>query len=129
MFLPRALSTLTDAQNAVERLSDVFEAETMEARSTVDLSLPVAIRVQDATFRWVTAGGPGEEASPPVSSKQEKTKGKVAQPKRSLDTLVPPFVIEHLTLLVPRGRLVGIVGPVGSGKSSMLQGVSRGPLT
>ncbi|WWC59914.1 uncharacterized protein I303_102476 [Kwoniella dejecticola CBS 10117] len=63
MFLPRALSSLTDAQNAVERLTE-------------------------------TESAVGET-----------------------------FTIKNLNLSIPRGTIVGIVGSVGSGKSSLLQGL------
>ncbi|KAK0545187.1 hypothetical protein OC846_005775 [Tilletia horrida] len=33
-----------------------------------------------------------------------------------------PFKLSHLNLTIPRGKLIGIVGPVGCGKSSLLQG-------
>ena len=89
MFLPRALSTLTDAQNALDRLTDVFEAETMEVQNNVKPDLDVALRVKNATFRWADA----------------------------------TFSM-NLSMDIPRGQLTAIVGPVGSGKSSLLQGVS-----
>lgn len=34
-----------------------------------------------------------------------------------------PFVLQDISLEVPRGSLVAIVGPVASGKSSLLQGI------
>jgi ATP-binding cassette subfamily C (CFTR/MRP) protein 1 len=58
----------------------------------------------------------GEKAS--VASEEER------KSRSSEDTLVGPFTISNLSISIPRGRLVGIVGPVGSGKSSLLQGVS-----
>jgi ABC-type bacteriocin/lantibiotic exporter with double-glycine peptidase domain len=90
MFFPRALSSLTDAQNAIERLTEVFEAETMASAHTIDPQLDAAVKVS-AKFNWGL----------------EKT----------------GFGLE-LDLVVPKGQIVGIVGPVGSGKSSLLQGVS-----
>lgn len=119
MFLPRALSTLSDAQTAIERLQEVrepdvlclrqvFEAETNEHVTPIDASLDVAIRVENATFQWASTG-----------ESDEKLDAKISQ-----ETLVEPFALENLTIDIPRGRLVAIVGPVGSGKSSLLQGVS-----
>jgi ABC-type multidrug transport system fused ATPase/permease subunit len=35
----------------------------------------------------------------------------------------PPFALHDITLSIPRGTLVAIVGRVGSGKSSLLQGL------
>jgi len=47
-----ALSSIADAANATNRLYAVFEAELLERTHTVDLSLGVAIEVEDASFIW-----------------------------------------------------------------------------
>ena len=120
MFLPRALSTLTDAQNAVERLQDVFEAETMKATTIIEPDLDVAVRVKNATFTWASATPP-EDSLPTDMRKVDEKRAEVVDEKNSADTLVEPFAITDLNLEIPRGRLVGIVGSVGSGKSSLLQ--------
>ncbi|WVQ94366.1 hypothetical protein IAU59_001445 [Kwoniella sp. CBS 9459] len=95
MFLPRALSSLTDAQNAIERLT-----ETMDTKHVIDPSLPVAVRVDKATFAWSTPAGD-------VNSEK----------------LNESFSIRNLELDIERGQIIGIIGPVGSGKSSLLQGL------
>ncbi|WRT65384.1 uncharacterized protein IL334_002327 [Kwoniella shivajii] len=83
MFLPRALSSLTDAQNAIERLTDV------------------AVRVDNATFSWSQGTSPSGKGGPDDAS----------------------FKIQNLEMVIPRGKIIGVVGPVGSGKSSLLQGL------
>ncbi|EIW69200.1 hypothetical protein TREMEDRAFT_44369 [Tremella mesenterica DSM 1558] len=110
MFLPRALSTFTDAQNAMERLTVLFEAELGTEDIEIDPTLDVAIRVDDATFAWA--------APPPVEEDKKSTKAN-AGPVASESS--EPFCLPHLSFEIPRGQLVGIVGPVGSGKSSILQ--------
>ncbi|OCF34538.1 hypothetical protein I316_03579 [Kwoniella heveanensis BCC8398] len=100
MFLPRALSSLTDAQNAIERLTEVFEAETMDTKHAIDPALPVAVRVNKATFSW---------SAPDGGAESEKSNGS--------------FAIRDLDLDIDRGQIIGIIGPVGSGKSSLLQGL------
>jgi ABC-type bacteriocin/lantibiotic exporter with double-glycine peptidase domain len=90
----------------------------MEHVTPIDPSSGVAIRVQNATFQWASADGPTSEA--PVKGAKEK---KEVTAKKSHDSLLEPFSIQDLNLEVPQGQLVGIVGPVGSGKSSLLQGV------
>lgn len=125
MFLPRALSTLTDAQTAVQRLQDLFEAELTDDSNHINPKLDVAIRVKDASFQWTTVSGPEQpEPSKGRGKKKEKKReaeAKIAEEEKVLEG--EPFAIEHLNLEVPRGKLVAIVGPVGSGKSSLLQGV------
>lgn len=100
MFLPRALSSLTDAQTAMERLTKLFRAQGQLAALPVNPNLANALEVDNATFRWGIAP--------------------------SLDAQMIPneaFHLRNLSLTVPRGKLVGIVGTVGSGKSSLLSGI------
>ena len=105
--------------------AQVFEADLLENHTTMDRNLPVALKVKSATFRWVTAGL-DSDVIPEITEKPE-TEGESPELDRpnSEDTLTEPFSIQDLSLEIPRGRLVGLVGPVGSGKSSLLQGVSE----
>lgn len=97
-MLPQSLSTITDAQNAFNRLVPVFMAEVVEIedRILVDEKAEFAISV-DADFTW-------EES-----------------PESGADT--PAQQIRGIKFNVTRGQLLVIVGPVGSGKSSILQGL------
>ncbi|TDL20835.1 ABC protein [Rickenella mellea] len=134
MFLPRALSHISDAQNAVIRLGKVFEAEVMtDTPLVVDLGLEVAVKVDGATFEW--------EESPPEekgdkAEKGAKKRGKELKEKLKADEtqdghgdeekvheILPPFRVRDVVMNIPRGQLFAIVGPVGSGKSSLLQGL------
>lgn len=138
MFLPRALSTLTDARNALDRLTEVslemsppthpqvFEAEVMEKKNNINPNLSAALRVENATFRWSSIGGPETEHLPMSKSdakKAKETEKTMPIASSSSDTLAEPFSIVDLNLEIPRGSLTAIVGSVGSGKSSLLQGV------
>ncbi|ORY27673.1 P-loop containing nucleoside triphosphate hydrolase protein [Naematelia encephala] len=130
MFLPRALSTLTDAQNAVDRLSEVFEAEVLPGteRVAIDKDLDVAVRVQHATFKWVAESSMESEITKEKPHLMEPTSTSPLEQvprhsQSSQQTLVGPFTIPDLYMEIPRGRLVAIVGSVGSGKSSLLQGL------
>lgn len=126
MFLPRALSTLADAQAAVLRLESLFEAPLMDEQELINPELDVAIRAKNATFQWATV-----QEQEKIDDKR-KGKGKHERKEKSdvpVENEKPkekqePFMIENLNLEIPRGKLVAIAGPVGSGKSSILQGVS-----
>ncbi|KAF9448313.1 ABC protein [Macrolepiota fuliginosa MF-IS2] len=97
MLLPRALSAITDSRNAFQRLSAVFEAELMpENAFTIDKDQEYALDVSGATFEW------------------EETQGGAAK---------KPFQVQDITMQVKRGSLTAVVGRVGSGKSSLLQGL------
>jgi ATP-binding cassette subfamily C (CFTR/MRP) protein 1 len=135
MFLPRALSTLTDAQTAVQRLDPVrplqitcslllmlqiFAAETMDKTRPTNPQLDVALRLSNVTFRWAS---PVKAVA--AGSEQETSDGMRSNASTAIEHAMPEgFTLDSLDLAVPRGTLVALVGRVGSGKSSLLQGVS-----
>ncbi|KAJ8487815.1 hypothetical protein ONZ45_g14189 [Pleurotus djamor] len=81
----------------------VFHADVMdEAPFDTDVNQTDAVVVKDATFEW--------EA--PIGGNKD-----------NLTRSHHPFQIRSINLVIPRGALVGIVGSVGSGKSSLLQGI------
>ncbi|KAJ7056631.1 ABC transporter [Mycena amicta] len=126
MFLPVSFSSIADALNASNRLYDVFVAETFEGTQIVrDDTLDVAVEVHDATFTW---DGP----PPEVDDAKKKKRGKKATALAKAAAIaaaeakaedVKVFKMSNLSFTVPRGQLVAIVGAVGSGKTSLLQGM------
>ncbi|KAI0711948.1 P-loop containing nucleoside triphosphate hydrolase protein [Cerioporus squamosus] len=132
MFLPRALSATTDAQNALVRLTKVFNAETQDPAQAVTINpeQELALEVKGATFEWEETTATADMMGNPL---KEKDKAKVKEKKKEKKkgngegAATPngeqPFQIKDVTMLVPRGALVAIVGSVGSGKSSLLQGL------
>lgn len=64
MVLPMALSAVTDAYNALGRISHVFTAETYVAQRLIDYDAPYAVSVQNATFSWDSSLKPESEDDP-----------------------------------------------------------------
>ncbi|KAG7451066.1 ABC transporter [Guyanagaster necrorhizus] len=119
MFLPVAFSAIADAQNATQRLYAVFEAETLEETFDREDDLDVAVEIKDVSFTW--------DAPPPESVERKKGKkdkkkkeGKLEADPLSADEV---FEMKDVSLRIPRGQLVAIVGAVGAGKTSLLQGM------
>jgi len=113
-----SFSAVSDAYSAIKRLRAVFEAETLEETRIIDETLDVAIEVKAATFTW---DAPPTEA--PGGKKGKKSKKILAStPTEDLKS-AEPFKIRDISLSIPRGQLVAIVGQVGTGKSSLLQGI------
>lgn len=131
-----ALSTIADATNATNRLYGVFEAELLEDTHLVDPDLDVAIDVKGSSFTW-DAPPPEEEAqkkkkrlSYSKKSKQRSASAPASSHGHGADTAADAkapedriFKVTDITMSIPRGALVAIVGPVGSGKTSLLQGI------
>ncbi|KAF8150782.1 ABC transporter [Crassisporium funariophilum] len=143
MFLPVAFSAIADADNATGRLYGVFEAELLEKTHTVDNDLPVALEVKGASFTWdspppdASADGGNKTKKPHThafQSSKSKAKARSAQIAATEKQAVADsktrdeeedrvFKIRDINLSIPRGQLTAIVGPVGSGKTSLLQGL------
>ncbi|KAF5342067.1 hypothetical protein D9611_001575 [Ephemerocybe angulata] len=134
MFLPMSLSTIADAHNAIGRLYGVFEAELLEDTHIVDHDLDVAIDVKGASFTW-DAPPPEDEGHKKKKHRHGKKPKQLSAPSSSHDHGPTPqeveaknaedriFKITDVSMSIPRGSLVAIVGPVGSGKTSLLQGI------
>lgn len=122
MFFPISVSAITDAANAAGRLHDVFVAELLDEQMQRDTTLDAALKVESASFTWDSPAPEAEgskknkkakKARKPPATAQEKGEGKEDK----------VFSLKNVNLEIPRGSLVAIVGPVGTGKSSLLQGL------
>lgn len=117
IVLAMSLSAIADATNATQRLYAVFESETLGDTQTHDGELKAALDIKGAKFEWDTP-------PPQVEEKKKKRRSnktpEVVDANPKTDT---PFKVRETNLSIPRGQLVAIVGPVGTGKTSLLQGL------
>lgn len=119
MFLPRGLSAIADTHSALTRLEKLFHAEVKreEEGLHIDFALKEAIRADKVTFEWEESVA--LDMTVPEGSELNK-KGKAiinrrAEHDRRADNATP-FSLKNIDIVVPRGQVVAIVGPVGSGK-------------
>ncbi|PIL29785.1 ATP-binding cassette transporter [Ganoderma sinense ZZ0214-1] len=121
MFLPLALSATADAYNATQRLYGVFEAELLTETTVQDEELDDAIHIVEAEFVW---DGPPPDAPAGKGKKGKKHDKTTAPPPAATEAKhEETFKLKGVNLSIPQGQLIAIVGPVGSGKSSLLQGM------
>ncbi|CAE6500425.1 unnamed protein product [Rhizoctonia solani] len=123
MFLPRALSSLVDAQNALGRLKPIFLTKTISTQLHADPDQEDALVVKDAEWVWhhQPKAKTGKGKGPPEKGANEKDGQHKSVNQRPVKAAA--FRVTDVTLNVSRGSVVGIVGPVGSGKSSLLLGL------
>jgi ABC-type glutathione transport system ATPase component len=134
MFLPRALSAIADARIALARLSRTFHAPLREGEPfVINKEQELAIWAKGA--EWVWEVGINPEAAEKDCKKTAKERRKVekdgekeiterkAEQEKEDDPEPEPFALKDISLSVPRRTLAALVGRVGSGKSSLLQGL------
>ena len=97
----------------------------------VNGSRPYAIRVDNADFGWeavledqVSVGKTTRDAGKRLAKRDERAKSNVSPPGLSTtEEHRQPFSLHDINISIPKGgRVYAIVGPVGSGKSSLIQG-------
>ena len=114
----------------------------LEKTHEVNEYLPVAIEVKGATFTWDTPPAPDEVVEKNKTKKQSSSESYSS--KRNIDVEEATistnatslekarlqvgeedrvFQVKDISMEIPRGKLVAIVGAVGSGKTSLLQGL------
>ena len=130
MIMPTAASNCIEGIQAMKRIKRFLEAPICRAELAIEPDLPHAILVEQAGFEWDAAqstpsGVPPPTIVPDLSLQEIEAEPAGVYPMRGASTtpisMASPFSgIHDLTLAIPRGSLVAIVGPVGSGKSSLL---------
>ncbi|TYJ53516.1 hypothetical protein B9479_005847 [Cryptococcus floricola] len=117
---PMALSSTADALNALSRLEGVFDAELITETRRLDPKMEEAIKLEHATFTWDAAPEEDDGKKKGSGTKQGK-EAKVVENEEKPQKAI--FQLADITLDIPKGSLTAIVGPIGSGKSSLLQGL------
>ena len=122
-FLEPAASSIEDARNAIGRLQECFTAELISETFKQDPEPEYALEVENASFTW--DGPPLDERKEQKRKVKKRHRKSKIEPVSKLkeikeDTL---FKLKRIDFKVPRGRLVAIVGAVGSGKTSLIQGL------
>jgi len=117
-----SFSSISDARNAIGRLQECFTAELISETFKPDPELKYALEVENASFTW--------DSPPPDEGKEKKGKKKRRSTSKPEPALEPKevkeetlFKLKQIDFKVPRGQLLAIVGAVGAGKTSLLQGL------
>ena len=121
ILLPMVISMAVDGAVAAKRIQKFLLAEELDFFPSIDEDCPYGIIIEAPCFTY--------EAVPKVVAASEIKKDKTgAETETEADEdaeatsapTVEPFKLRDLHLKIPRGALVAVIGPVGSGKSSLL---------
>lgn len=91
----------------------VHAADNLEYRN-------VAVSVKNLTANWKTFVKPTKKAKVPKDEKPMLQTGNGGE-----NVNWRPPTLQNINLEIPKGKLIGVVGPVGAGKSSLLQALLR----
>ena len=116
-----SLSSIADAHNAIGRLQECFTAELISESFQRDPKLTYAVEIENASFTW--DGPPPDEDKEGKGKKKGRRSSKQAPVSANEVKEEVMFKLRNIDLKIPRGQLVAIVGAVGSGKTSLLQGL------
>ncbi|KAF9575849.1 hypothetical protein EC968_001232 [Mortierella alpina] len=127
MVLPSAYTTAADAYVALKRIELFLLSEEASSIPPPDPEHAYAMTMRDASFTWEQLLSDSNEGSDSAAKKKTTEKPeKPTQPTQPSSAGGPTDAIctaylNKINLQIPRGSLVAVVGPVGSGKSSLLQ--------
>lgn len=110
--LPSLVGSLVACKVSTKRIDHMLEAETVCHSRKCEDDEEASIIIKDGSFKW--------DAPPPdpTKKKKRKKKNRIA----SVHPISPPrlFSLNNVTLSIPRGSLVAIIGKSGAGKTSLL---------
>jgi ABC-type multidrug transport system fused ATPase/permease subunit len=117
--LPTLVNTYVSARTAMDRVTDFLNAPEANIVSK-DCQEGLSVQLDNATLEW--------EAPPPdVKSKRWAKKNKKRRKTlelpldSTLASAIEPFKLYDISLHIPKGALVAVVGPIGAGKTSLLE--------
>ncbi|WVQ83250.1 hypothetical protein IAT38_005389 [Cryptococcus sp. DSM 104549] len=136
-FLPQVMSAIAEGMVGLKRVSALMRAEELRSEITIDPASEFAIDV-NANFQFESVESPEtlekrqqeeKEKEKRINkedkgSKKEDGPGSIpAEPVGEKDEVKQPFALRDITLRIPRGALVCVVGRVGTGKTALLSGL------
>ncbi|KXS18959.1 hypothetical protein M427DRAFT_95715 [Gonapodya prolifera JEL478] len=144
MFLPQVATQATDAMVSIRRLESLLLATELQESTIVPASYNWAVRVHDGLFLWDQPSNGGDDFSRSKDKKKQVQNGNPTPngtPRRAMTTLLTKSpteiagkeskkdrpaqenghtILRGVDFVLPKGALMMVVGPVGSGKSSLL---------
>lgn len=129
LILPACYSSAVDAYVAIGRLQKFLLTEDLEPTAALDESLEEAIVIDHADFVWdsisSTTTATTNDSAMNLNIINNSNTAATAAPATDDNGSSPSarVYLKDINLRIARGSLIAVVGPVGSGKSSLLQAI------
>lgn len=135
-WLPISIGYVSDAYISLKRIEDFLLAEEVDLEIPPASDLKHSVELDHATFTWETPPAEEPEQQDKVGTKQhhlttlrrgkvkDKTSEEQISPSGPLSHSDSAFRLENLTFEAGRAELIGIVGSVGCGKTSLLSALA-----
>ncbi|KAF9927242.1 hypothetical protein BGZ67_007628 [Mortierella alpina] len=132
LILPNCYTASIDAYVAIKRIQTFLLSDDGAVPVYVDESADAAITLENANFIWETASEVAEPLDPEHAKHSAKDLGGTATQREDSNDMdagdesgrTHGAYLRNINLKIARGSLVCVVGPVGSGKSSLLQAMT-----
>lgn len=137
VFLPMGLSNYSQASVSVQRMLSFFQLEELQEYVDDSPDGEMVLGMQNASLSWVKSETAA--AANKVNAQEEKKENYSKIPTTTDNKLIPTdtdevanaeegvnrsvHTLTDVSFSIKKGQLVAIVGPVGSGKSSLLSGL------
>lgn len=110
-LLPMLASFISDGKVSLNRIEEFMHAEELDFSPETELLSDNSVVISNGNFNW----GASESDDSSRNTKADEKEGEEFVPTN------PHFNgIHNLNLVLPRNKLIAVVGPIGSGKSSLL---------
>lgn len=132
IMFPMVLGLVADALQSLARLEQFFLAED-SVDPADDCPDGVALNLVDASFIWERSSALTHSGrrlngqnfpSSDQADRQVPSASQIAAPDHERESERPPFMLDNINLRSHHSELIGIVGSVGSGKSSLLSAIA-----
>ncbi|KAF4994488.1 hypothetical protein FGRMN_5758 [Fusarium graminum] len=128
-WLPVSLSLAADAVQSIKRIEGFLLAEEVQAQTVPDPGLVPAAKLSNASFTW--EGSPMNEEPEKETPKKNFMSRALRKRRVPNEEKIHPvqdndvtFSLNDISFEYQRGELVGIIGSVGSGKTSLLSALA-----